>query len=301
MNKDAILALLRSSPGLSVRDITSRLCGVEARPQPINAACRDLEAAGLIVRVKEIGSSKRCYLSSETTVSQSAPARRPGPTSHRSLPAAIVDKLREAGELWARSPDRPRIDSKIQAQWDRVIDEWAEESAIPLIIRKSGPAKGTVVVHHGTGREIICADNSPAQWVFDRALQGRTLSVQELYSHLVRNELPVVFAASKSQIAEMKYKGVLASCGGGTAKAGWKLCHIEDVSTGSRSKPDDDSIENIVSHFKRLMKPSNAFLVPKEWWGFGEMRVVVQAVKACELADAPIPATAPPPHGATKR
>ena len=85
------------------------------------------------------------------------------------------EKLRELGRIWAHSPFRPRLPEMTKAHWDNLLNEWAS-SNLPLIVRKSGGVRGSIVKHN-SGREVIIADNSPAQWSFSRAFEGQCFSL----------------------------------------------------------------------------------------------------------------------------
>lgn len=80
----------------------------------------------------------------------------------------------------------------------------------------------------------------------------------------------------------MPYGGVLAETKVDLNKEGWKLCHIDGVSSRSRIKPEDDSLGNLQKHFIRLMDPTNHFVVPKKWAGFGELPEVIAAIREFE-------------------
>ena len=99
------------------------------------------------------------------------------------IPANMIEKIKELGREWNKS--RPKFDPEIERDWDDVIDKWATESDMPLIIRKSSGARGSEVVH-SSGRRIIISDNSPAQWVCYLALNGEVKSVSEIKQALFR-------------------------------------------------------------------------------------------------------------------
>ena len=295
MNASQVVDLLKSAPGLCDREIADRLLGKNSPAQPVNGICRRLEASGLIVRVKETGASTRNYIAGELNVNRQPPPRKPAQSQLPTLPYEVTESLTKAGKLWAISAKRPRIAPEVADHWDHLIDEWAEDPGMPLVIRRSGPARGTVSNHIESGREIVWADNSPAQWAFDCALKGMKPTLENLRSQLDHHQIPFVFAASREKLARMKYQGVLAACGGGTARIGWKLCHVNDVSTGTRVSPEAESFDRLCEHFKRLMKPSNHFLVPKRWWGFGEIPEVVRAILEFDALSGQLPASPPLP------
>jgi hypothetical protein len=84
----------------------------------------------------------------------------------------LSQQARELGRLWAGSSSRPRLSRDIKQHWDALIDEWVTDVEMPLAVRKMGGVRGAAVIHQTTGREVILADNSPAQWAFTCALRG---------------------------------------------------------------------------------------------------------------------------------
>ena len=48
------------------------------------------------------------------------------------IPANMIEKIKELGREWNKS--RPKFDPEIERDWDDVIDKWATESDMPLII-----------------------------------------------------------------------------------------------------------------------------------------------------------------------
>jgi hypothetical protein len=199
------------------------------------------------------------------------------PQSQR--PAEISKKLYELGRVWAYSEFRPRIPHSIKAYWDALLDEWAE-SDLPLVIRKGGGIRGSVVKHR-SGRPIVIADNSPAQWSFTRAFGGQLYSLADIRTLLDKDSIPFTFATKTTEKSQMIYKCTLSS-GDNLNKRGWKLCHIEDVGLKTKSAMETLSLESLVDHFKLLMAPSNHFLIPLDWGGLGEVPEVIKEIAAVE-------------------
>lgn len=281
MRKEIVLELLKSEPGLTDREITDRLMGRGQPSQPVNSCCRELAEFGQIRRIKIPGSPTRNYLGNGVSTSQDKGKLKSRPASARELPIEVRNRIKEAGEIWALSEERQSIDPETRKHWDCLIDEWAEDFEMPLVIRKSTSVRGSVHVHI-SGRRLIWADNSPAQWAYYRALQGFRPMLPDIRSLLLEHKIPFAFAISKSNETSLEYKGTTQSCGVLLNKDGWKLCHIEDVSSRGRGHVDCLDLGELKSHFRRLMKPSNQFLVPKKWWGFGELPEVIDAIRAIE-------------------
>jgi hypothetical protein len=202
----------------------------------------------------------------------------------RELPISDISpdlskKLRDIGRLWALSKNRPRLQPEMKRNWDQLIDAWAD-SDLPLVIRKGG-IRGGMIPHVG-GRSIILADNSPAQWAFMRAFQGFTYSLDEIRSQLESDSIPFAFATKRAEKSQMKYKRTLSSADN-LNKRLWKLCHIDGVGLRSRTLVGQFSVERLVNHFRLLLKPSNHFLVPLSWAGFGELPEVIDEIRRYEL------------------
>ena len=103
--KDSIVHLLRGQPGLTDREITDHLFDPEAPQQPVNGACRALEAAGMLGRRKE-GQRIRNYLESV-----------PPPQDIKRL---IKIGFRPAGE-WALRDGRPAAEIDANAPTTRNV------------------------------------------------------------------------------------------------------------------------------------------------------------------------------------
>ncbi|MDR3707187.1 MAG: hypothetical protein P4L33_02720 [Capsulimonadaceae bacterium] len=86
--KDRILNLISEHPGLSDREITNKLLGEAALQQPVNGACRALEASGLISRDKIPGGRIGNYVK-DTCAVPAEPVLAPVAV------ATLVDELTE--------------------------------------------------------------------------------------------------------------------------------------------------------------------------------------------------------------
>jgi hypothetical protein len=189
------------------------------------------------------------------------------------IPANITEKIKELGTEWNKS--RPKFDPKIERDWDEVIDKWATESDMPLIIRKSSGARGSEVVH-SSGRRIIISDNSPAQWVCYLALNGEVKSVSEIKQALLDDKVPISFAIKKEDKSKIIYRQTLSKYS--INKLGWKLCHKDRVGIGNNEDPKTMNIDDVIDRFKNLMKPSNFFLIPLELGGLGELDEFIKEI-----------------------
>jgi hypothetical protein len=199
-----------------------------------------------------------------------------------SAPTAISDKLREIGAAWAHATERPRVSSYVKRRWEELIDAWAI-SNLPLIIRKSGGVRGAAVMHC-SGREIVLADNSPAQWAFIRAYAGHAYSLPDIQQMLIRDAIPFAYATKTAEKAQMKFRCTLHSTDN-VNKCGWKLCHIDDIGLSTRTPVVQLPLAKLVDHFKLFIKPSNHFLVPLNWAGLGEVREFIGEIRDAERSD----------------
>ena len=189
------------------------------------------------------------------------------------IPANMIEKIKELGREWNKS--RPNFDPKIERDWDEVIDKWATESDMPLIIRKSSGARGSEVVH-SSGRRIIISDNSPAQWVCYLALNGEVKSVSEIKQALLDDKVPISFAIKEEDKSKIIYRQTLSEYS--INKLGWKLCHKDRVGIGNNEDPKTMNIDTVIDRFKNLMKPSNFFLIPLELGGLGELDEFIKEI-----------------------
>ena len=190
------------------------------------------------------------------------------------IPADITEMIKELGRKWNEL--RPKFDPKIESDWDEVIDKWATESDMPLIIRKSSGARGSEVVH-SSGRRIIISDNSPAQWVCYLAMSGEVKSVSEIRQALLDDKVPISFAIKKEDKSKIAYRQTLKDYS--INKLGWKLCHKDPVGIGNNEDPKTMNIDTVIDLFKKLMKPSNFFLIPKKLGGLGELEEFIKEIR----------------------
>ena len=190
------------------------------------------------------------------------------------FPPKLVDTIKQLGREWNKL--RPKFDLSVERKWDEVIDRWAAESDMPLIIRKSSGARGSEIVHT-SGRRIIISDNSPAQWVCYLALSGETRSIDEIRQAILDDKIPISFAIRKEDMSTITHKQTLKSYS--INKLGWKLCHKEPVGIGNNEDIGTMNIDTVIDLFRKLLKPSNFFLIPMEWGGLGEITEFINEIK----------------------
>lgn len=187
----------------------------------------------------------------------------------------IRSKIREIGALWRSSPNNPSIDQEVVNQWEKLIDDWIEDSNMPLIVRKETNKRGQSFRHSTTGREIIIADNSVALWVYGHVLKGKVFTLSQIRELLQNNELPVVFMATKEIRKNAKYAKAL----GKNPLSNWKLCHIESIGLNTNTPIIDLDIEVIKEHFRKYVSPKNMFVLPKEIGDLGEIEAFIEQQK----------------------
>lgn len=186
----------------------------------------------------------------------------------------IRQKIKEIGTLWRKSPNNPQIDNEVLKNWGDLIEEWAEDESMPLIIRKETSKRGQSF-KHPCGREVIVSDNTVAIWVYSNVLKRRVFTLSQIKKLLKENELPMVFMATKDIKANAKYTKPLGS----NALLDWKLCHIEPIGFNTNTAIMDLKISDIKNHFRNYVNPNNMFVLPKEIGYLGEIDVFIEEQK----------------------
>jgi hypothetical protein len=175
--------------------------------------------------------------------------------------------LIELGTRWAASPHRPRPSAKALADWDRFLAAWLA-TELPLVLRDSRQRGQSLMTT--SGRAIVFADNSPANWAFALALSGEVPDLSAWTAETLKGHVPLTFL-TKGEAAKRDLN-----------KVGWKICHIDPVSDRRRYKRDDAPMDWLTAEFMRLMSPRNIFLIPKAISGAGEIPEVIEAVSQFE-------------------
>lgn len=191
----------------------------------------------------------------------------------------IKEKIKEAGELWRNSSINPlspkhQYYHRIKAardQWSKLIDDWINDSSIPLVVRKGISKRGTSI-QHPDGREIIYSDNTMATWVFSNVLNGQTLNLCQIKVLLKCKQLPMVFIAT----ADIKKQAEYIEPLGSYALKGWKLCHIKPVGFNDNQSISEIKMPCIIEHFRNYANPQNMFVLPKEIGYLGEIQEFIQ-------------------------
>ena len=191
---------------------------------------------------------------------------------------ALRQAILELGQAWAAESGRPRIPDATLLQWDRLLDAWIEDRALPLLIRKARGDRGATQRSAG-GRPVVPVDNSPAQWAFAIAYDGICPKPTEIAGMLQAGEIPIAMALSRGEQATAVYRGLRGRCPS-TNDAGWKLAHLEDVALRGRGALAGYADGLLEGHFRRLMSPRNMFVVPLGWAGLAEVPEFIEGFRA---------------------
>jgi hypothetical protein len=200
------------------------------------------------------------------------------PQCPENLPPDISLLLKQIGEAWATSPQRPRLDKEIVSKWSSLLETWIASQDLPLLIRKSSESRGTEILHC-SGRSLIPTDNSPAQWVFSLALKEECPSIEEIRGLYKADQIPIAMALKKVEKERAKYKCPLTACVN-LNRLGWKLAHIRPIGLKHHKPLAETPLEDILTHFHYFLSPSNLFVVPLSIGGLGELDQVTRAIAA---------------------
>lgn len=174
------------------------------------------------------------------------------------LDAASLRALRDLAARWREAPERPRVDPAVLAHWDRLIEEWANDPQLPLLVRKAS-LKGAVREHAAFGRAILHVDNSPANWALSSALLGRRPALAEIAPALRSGAIPV--AMIKLAVADERslYRGLLrpAMDPPNLNTLGWKVCHVAPVGASDRLPATALPLSALRERHRRLLAPRN--------------------------------------------
>jgi hypothetical protein len=189
------------------------------------------------------------------------------------LIADLRGLLADLGLQLATSRHRPRPSPESLKRWDKLLDEWWENSDLPLLLRGRNVGEST---RSANGRKILFADNTPAWWSFGLALDGDAPDV----SHWTADDVCAKVPLRMIEVASFRRAGRFPR---DLNNERWKVCHIKRVSDGSRralvETLDDATLRD---RFRRFISPRNMFLVPKSHAGLGELPEVIAAVREHE-------------------
>jgi hypothetical protein len=199
----------------------------------------------------------------------------PAPTE---LPPEMAQLIVRLAELWAQEASRPQPARDVLEHWDRLIADWAEDPSLPLYVRKVKNDRGSCIEHHSTHRCLVPTDNSPAQWAFALAVVGEKPSLGQVRQCLQQDGVPVAMVLNASERTRAGYQCLLSETLSPNL-SGWKVCHLEGVGLARRTLVSEIDDITLREHFRKLMAPSNMFLVPKKYGGLGELPEFCQAIR----------------------
>lgn len=196
------------------------------------------------------------------------------------LPEELVAHVKQIGLAWATSPLRPRIAQDARVAWGALIDAWAQASDLPLLIRKHADNRGQILVH-SSGRELIPADNSPAQWAFTMAINGPCPTLEGIRALVAQDKIPVAMVLKKGE-RDAAAKRCLLGPTTNLNRLGWKLGHFEEVGLNTRTSLTDIPFDLLIRHFRKFMMPDNMFVVPVKWAGLAEILEVNAEIRRAD-------------------
>jgi hypothetical protein len=161
-------------------------------------------------------------------------------------------------ERWLLSDSRPRPAKAAMYAMHKLVVDSSQDKGLPLIVRRMDGRRGQELEHH-TGRKLVLADNSPANWSYACALQGLT---PDLGTALQDGTLPLAFFLPKAERAAAKYPNPLNRAHPKSLNPEWEVCHLDDV-RGRAFRGDicKAPIEMLEERMVLLMSPTNIFLV----------------------------------------
>lgn len=187
------------------------------------------------------------------------------------------EAVRNLAQGWLDDPARPRLTHESAAVWRGLVDEWVTGRLdLPLPIRGGATGRrGSLKTLRGL--EVVFVDNSPAQWIFARSAdEGWTPSTDELAA-AVRSEMPVAFTLTKNELKGARFTVPLSRVAS-TMSLGFSLHHIEPVSV-KRTRPEKLMAKELRESARRLLDPTNMFVLPKSLAGLGELPAFINVMR----------------------
>ena len=166
-----------------------------------------------------------------------------------------------------------------------MLDHWVEDPEMPLLIRKGG-MRGSVL-SHSSGRIVVPTDNSPANWCFSTALQGRCPTLAETFMSLEAGHLPVAMMLKREEAASARYRGTLCARmePPNLNRFGWKVCHLEGLGLNDSRSLVELPLETLKEHLRKFLHPRNMFLVPLRYSGVGELPEFLAVFRSSDLSN----------------
>lgn len=201
----------------------------------------------------------------------------PLPECQKELPADLERLVIEFGRSWAKSPLRPAPDQETILHWKSLIECWATDESLPLLVRKHRDDRG-VAIQHESGRILVPCDNSSAHWAFTQACAGVRPSIDDIRSLLENDRIPVAMIQKEKERQIASYHCRLSAEFNVNIR-GWKLAHIRNVGIGrGGSHLSNIPMQHLVSKFVNFLSPENMFVMPIKWGGIAEIDSVLGAI-----------------------
>ncbi len=168
----------------------------------------------------------------------------------------------------------------VAEQWEGLVAAWVEDPALPLLVRKAA-LKGAAVPHAASGRELLHVDNSPANWSLASALLGRRPTLHEVRAGLRAGAILIAMVKLNVVDERSTYRGLLRASMDppnlNTPRL--KVCHVLPVGTSDRTAAKMP-LDTLKEDTRRLLNPSNMFVVPKAYAGLGEVPEFIMVFKS---------------------
>jgi hypothetical protein len=185
------------------------------------------------------------------------------------LPPEMAELVARLAQAWVEYPERPQPHPGVLSVWDELVENWAEDTSLPLFIRKHKDNRGSLIVHP-SGRILVPVDNSPAQWAFGFAMLGRVPTLSDVRDLLTADAIPVAMMLKTVEKPLAHYKCTLR--GVVTPNLlGWKVAHVQEVGLSTKEPLTAIHEVRLQQHFRWLVNPRNMFVVPKKYAALGEL------------------------------
>lgn len=195
------------------------------------------------------------------------------------LPEPLTSAVGEFASAWAASSLRPRPSDAIRRGWNALLHAWVRDDRLPLLIRRPSAGRGSILAH-ASGRSLVPADNSPANWSLSLALSGRCPTLDDVHAAFAADTIPVAMMFHKKEKLSARFHCTRAK-GAQLNALGWKVAHIDDVGLG-RGALESVEFDRLAEHFLRFLSPANMFVVPLRWAGIAELPEVTAAVRQAD-------------------
>jgi hypothetical protein len=154
-------------------------------------------------------------------------------------------------------------------EWDEVLNQWINDSTLPLFSRKSSSLRGSSFVHEA-GRTLIITDNTPAQWIYRRVvLNGEKLTLLDISEALMKRSFPLAMMVKKSEREHL----IDSQVSKGSFKVDnevWKIAHIKQIALARTKSP---GINDHIEHHRRFLSLDNMYIIRKDFSGIAEVDI----------------------------